>query len=296
MDKTSLEGAVQDLPLGWMRYFERIESTNLEAARWADEGAPGLSLVVANEQVAGRGRGGRGWFTPPDAALAFSLILRGFETPHYTPPTEETLQPPIYDIELSARPELRGGNLDVPGLLARLTALGALAVCEALEQQYSLQPQIKWPNDVLLERRKVCGILTEAHWQGEWLGAVILGIGINVTPQSAPPDSEVLYPAGSVEAVLGRGVDRTELLRAVLERIFFWRGQLDDPGFVQHWDARLAFKGEQVQIYLGTEIAGRPDAEGELLGLDEGGCLRLRDRAGEERSWCTGELRLRPAS
>lgn len=294
MDKTSLEEALKDLPLGRVRYFERIESTNAEMSRWADEGAPDLSLAVANEQTAGRGRAGRGWSTPPDAALAFSLLLRGQEAPHYTAPTESTISPPIYDIELSGRPELKGINQDVPARLARLTALGALAVCDALDGLYGLRAQIKWPNDVLLERRKVCGILSEAHWQGERLSAVILGIGVNVAPQAAPPDSEVIYPAASVEAALGRRVEREELLRAVLERIVFWRGQLDGPEFLRRWDERLAFKGETVQVYLGTEMAGRPDEEGELLGLDAGGCLRLRTRSGDERALCTGELRLRP--
>ena len=293
MDKLGIEQALKDLPLGPLRYFERIPSTNEEAARWADEGAPDLSLVVANEQTAGRGRQGRSWFTPPDAALAFSLLLRGQEAPHYTGTTETTLHPPMYELEFSARPDLMN-NMDVPARLARLTALGALAVAQALEKLYALQAQIKWPNDVLLDRRKVCGILSEAHWQGEWLGAVILGIGVNVAPESVPPDSEMIFPATSVERVLGRPVNRTDLLRAILEALIFWRGQLEAPAFWNAWEQRMAFKGETVRVYSGTDTSASPEVEGELLGLDDAGCLRLRTRSGEEHAVCTGEVRMRP--
>jgi biotin-(acetyl-CoA carboxylase) ligase len=123
---------------------------------------------------------------------------------------------------------------------------------------------------------------------------VILGIGVNVTPESVPPDSEVIYPATSVESTLGREVDRVDLLRAILEAVIFWRGQIEVPSFWNAWEQRMAFKGEMVRVYTGTDTAAEPEAEGELLGLDEAGCLRLRTRSGEERALCTGEVRLRP--
>jgi BirA family biotin operon repressor/biotin-[acetyl-CoA-carboxylase] ligase len=268
MDQKGLELVLQGIGLGPLRFPERVGSTNSEALRWADTGAPDLSMVIADEQTAGRGRQGRTWFTPPGAALAFSLVLRE---------------------DLAAD---RGE--DIPSRLARLTALGALAVSQALQTEYNLAAQIKWPNDVLLERRKVCGILTEAQWQGERLIAAVLGIGVNVRPASVPPDSEVIYPATCVESALGREIDRWQLLRSVLEKILEWRGQLEEPEFLDAWEERLAFKGEQVYIFSGAAAQDSPDEQGILLGLDGAGRLRIRSHSGEVLSLSVGELRLRP--
>jgi BirA family biotin operon repressor/biotin-[acetyl-CoA-carboxylase] ligase len=271
MDQVGLEQVLQGLALGPLRFLDQVGSTNTEALRWADSGAPDQSVIVADEQTAGRGRQGRTWFTPPGAALAFSLVLR------------EGLR-----VDRSS-PE------DIPSRLARLTALGALAVSQALQTEYNLTSQIKWPNDVLLERRKVCGILTEAQWQGERLAAAVLGIGINVAPPSVPPDSEVIYPATCVEAVLNRRIDRWFLLRCVLEKILAWRGRLEEPEFLTAWEERLAFKGEQVYIYTSTTTQDSPGEQGILLGLDSSGRLLVRSYSGEVRALNIGELRLDPA-
>jgi BirA family biotin operon repressor/biotin-[acetyl-CoA-carboxylase] ligase len=270
MDRIELEQILHGLALGPVRYFDRIGSTNAEALRWAEEAAPDLALVVADEQTAGRGRQGRRWSTPPGAALAFSLVLR--DPPREDPSTGETA-----------------------GRLARLTALGALAVSEALRQTYKLRAEIKWPNDVLLERRKVCGILAEAQWLGDRLPAVVLGIGVNVAPASMPPDSELIYPAACVETAVRREVERWQLLRAALEQFLFWRSLLGSQSFLDAWEERLAFKGEQVYLYAGTAIQDQPDQQGILVGLDAEGCLQIRSQTGELCSFCSGELRLRPS-
>ena len=270
MDQAGIGQALQGLALGPVQYFARVGSTNSEALRWIDEGAPDLALVIADEQVAGRGRQGRRWLTPAGTALAFSLVLR------HSPAAD------------------RAVGVEASGQLAHLTALGALAVSQALEQAYDLQCQIKWPNDVLLKRRKVCGILVEAQWLGERLSASVLGIGVNVTPASVPPESGLVYPATCVETAAGRPVDRWQLLRAVLESILSWRGRLGTPQFLQAWDKRLAFKGEQVYIYAGTEAQDQPSQQGQLLGLDPRGCLQISDPGGEIRTFCSGDLHLRP--
>lgn len=271
MDQRYLEQTLEGLALGPLRFFAQVGSTNAEALRWADSGAPDLSLVVADEQTAGRGRQGRKWLTPPGTALAFSLVLRDYSDIGRT--TDEKL----------------------PGRLARLTALGALAVSQTLEQQYKFPAQIKWPNDVLLDRRKACGILAEAQWQGDRPSAVVLGIGINVTPASVPPASEVIYPATCVESALGREVDRWGLLRDVLEDLLVWRDRLNEAEFLRAWEERLAFKGERVYIYTNTAADSPPDEQGILLGLDGAGRLKVRSQNGEVRSLNFGELRLRPA-
>jgi BirA family biotin operon repressor/biotin-[acetyl-CoA-carboxylase] ligase len=269
MNLEKLSAGLSVLPVGPVRFFKRIDSTNSEAARWIEAGAPDLAMVVADEQTAGRGRQGRKWFTPAQAALAFSLILK--QTPG------ETDQPLF------------------PTLFMRLTALGALAVCQALRMHYGLPAEIKWPNDVLLQRRKLAGILAEAHWQGEQLQAVILGVGINIAPESVPAEIELIYPATCVETVLGRPVDRLELLQVVLKNLLKWRTRLSEPDFLTAWDQHLAFKGEWVTIFE-ENPQGSTSRQGCVLGLDEQGRLRLKDRSGEEFTLLTGELRLRPAA
>lgn len=270
MDQAGLEHLLHGLALGPVRYYARVGSTNTEALGWIEQGAPDLALVVADEQSAGRGRQGRRWLTPAGAGLTFSLILR---------------QNPLV-----AAP----GGVEASSRLAHLTALGALAVSQALGQAYNLQCQIKWPNDVLLERRKVCGILVEAQWLGERLAAGVLGIGLNVAPASAPPDSEVIYPAACIETALGQPVDRWQLLRLALGEILAWRERLGTLEFVRAWDERLAFKGQQVYIYTGPQA--QPEQQGLLLGLDPQGCLQIRGPNGAIQTFCSGELRLRPVN
>ena len=129
MDLGTLQSCLSGLPLGQIAYFDVLDSTNEYALNWANGGEEHLSLVVADEQTAGRGRSGRTWFTPPGAALAFSLVLK---------------------------PELLGA-----GLITRLTGLGALAVCQVLRDVYGLGSKIKWPNDVLGDGRKLAGVLVD---------------------------------------------------------------------------------------------------------------------------------------
>jgi len=260
MEADVLTKALSGLAIGPVRYFDSIGSTNDEAARWADTGAPDLALVVADEQTRGRGRAGRQWFTPAGSALAFSLVLR-FITP-----------------------------VDPPNLLARLTALASLAVSDALILNYHLHAEIKWPNDILIRRRKAAGILTEAHWLGSELSAVILGVGVNVGAQSVPFVSELLFPATSVEEEAGYSVERFELLAAILNHLLDRREGLEGEALLQDWESRLAFLGEWVQILDQERIL-----EGRLLGLNPDGSLKLASRAGQVVSILTGDIRLRPA-
>jgi BirA family biotin operon repressor/biotin-[acetyl-CoA-carboxylase] ligase len=281
MDASSIQLALSGLPLGPLRYFDQLGSTNDEARSWAAAGAPDLALVVADEQTAGRGRHKRRWHTPPGAALALSLILR-------------------------LTPEGPAGALST-----HLTALGALAVAAALESLYSLPAEIKWPNDVLVDRRKLAGILVEAAWQGDQLQAVILGIGVNVAENSVPLEAELNFPAASVTGCLaapGRSagfapahVDRLELLRAILEKLLDWRPRLGSMEFLSAWEERLAFRGEWVRIVRTGPEAQPPlpdrerEWEGQVLGLEGDGALRLLDRSGRVQRLQVGEIHLRSA-
>jgi BirA family biotin operon repressor/biotin-[acetyl-CoA-carboxylase] ligase len=263
MDHPQLRSLLSGLPLGGLRYFDRVSSTNEAAMMWLDQAARDYSLVVADEQTAGRGRFNRRWVTNPGAALAFSLIVR--------PGVEEI-------------PHL---NLFSPW--------GALAVAQALENRLGLHPQIKWPNDVLLSGRKISGILVETSWTGGILDGAILGIGINVSPASVPPPEELLFPAASLEEACGHPLDRWQLLRNVLEALMLLRPLLGTAQFYQAWQERLAFRGEWVIIKTGD--GSGPDLHGQVIGINPDGGLRLRPegaKPGDEFSVQVGDVHLRP--
>jgi BirA family biotin operon repressor/biotin-[acetyl-CoA-carboxylase] ligase len=277
MDQASLEAILAGSPIKQFRYFDRLGSTNDEAGRWAAQGAPDMALVVADEQTAGKGRLGRKWVTPSGAALAFSLVLRP--------------------------------QAGLAGFLPRWSALGALAVCDALDDLYTLRAAIKWPNDVLLEGRKTAGILAEMAWSGEQAGSLILGVGINVAPAAisaaALPKSALIFPAACIEEFLDRPVDRLQLLRRVLEWVIDWRPRLASRELISAWEDRLAFRGEQVQFLPGeagleTDLSfDNPEnlptvLEGKIIGLAPDGALRLRTLAGDEILVRVGDIRLRP--
>lgn len=258
-DRSSLQAALSGLPLGEIRWFESIGSTNDEALAWASAGAPNGSLVAADRQTRGRGRLGRSWETHPGAALAVSLILR-----------------PAVD------------EMEYFGLFS---PLGGLAVCQALESEYSLPAEIKWPNDVLVGRRKVCGVLAEAGWDGSALDSMVIGIGINVAPGSVPPAGQLNFPATCVEEALGRPVDRWRLLAAVVAQMIQLRPRLGSLQFLKAWEERLAYRGELVRL----ENSGGQPVNGTLLGVTSEGSLRLAREDGSEVHFSAGDVSLRPA-
>jgi BirA family transcriptional regulator, biotin operon repressor / biotin---[acetyl-CoA-carboxylase] ligase len=247
-----------------VRYFNAIGSTNDEALNWSAAGARDFSLVIADTQTRGRGRLGRKWVTKPGAALAFSLIFK------FSGDGRERL------------------NMFSP--------LGAVAVCQALEDGWALQPKIKWPNDVLLQGRKVCGILVEAAWSGAKLDGVVVGIGINVTAEAVPPDDQVVYPAISVEQAAGEPVDRLALLKMILSKLRDLRPRLETGEFFTAWESRLAFLNQRVMLKSDVEKPGESSSyEGILVGVDRSGALLLKLDSGEVKPMMVGDLHLRPA-
>ena len=257
MNQDELKRVLSKLPLGDVRYFDSIGSTNSEALAWATNGAQDLSLVIADEQTAGRGRLDRKWFTPKGSALAFSLILR---------PTA---------------PE--------KGHVTRVVGLAALAIVETLRAR-GLVAQIKWPNDVLLAGRKVAGILVEAVWSGEAVDGLVLGIGLNVLKGAAPPPKMLQFPATSLEEAQGAAGEREKLLLHILTEIIAIRPRLATRSFLTSWEQALAYLGEQVYVEEGdgSTITGR------LLGLESDGSLRLSTHEGRSVTVRFGDVRLRP--
>ena len=257
MNKNELKKTLSKLPLGDMRYFDSIGSTNNEALAWATSDAKDLSLVIADEQTAGRGRLDRKWLTPKGTALAVSLILR---------PTAE--EKPY---------------------LTRTVGLAALAVADALRTR-GLVAQIKWPNDVLLNGRKVAGILIESVWSGEEVDCLVIGIGINILKGAVPSAELLQFPATSLEESLGPDVQREEILHDILAGMIALRPHINTDSFIASWEKALAFRGEQVQIEEGNGNL----ITGKLLGLESDGSLRLSDEQGNSITVRFGDVRLRP--
>jgi len=256
-EEIKLNAALREIALGGWRFFPTIGSTNDEALAWAATGAKDLSLVVADEQTAGRGRLGRKWFTPPGSALAFSLIMR-----------------------------LRGQEREVIG---RYSGLAAQALVQVLKK-YGLIAQVKWPNDVLIGEKKTAGILVETVWTGDEVDSLVLGMGVNVTHQAVPPPEGLNFPATCLQSEGAGELPRFNLLKDWLAEIISLRANLASPGFMQTWEAALAFRERTVRVWMGETES----LSGQILGLETDGSLRVRTAEGELRVIRFGEVHLRP--
>ena len=256
MNQQEIESTLSNLNLREIRFFNSTGSTNDEALKWVKKGAEDLSLVVADEQTLGRGRMDRPWFTPPRTALAFSLILR-----------------PTYEEK---------------SLLSRTVGLAALALADVL-QTLNLDPKIKWPNDILLNGRKLAGILIEATWIEDEADSLVIGMGINVA-KSAVPTTDILgFPATSLENMLGYIPDRMVILHAILANIIALRPHVGTDSFMSSWEKKLAYYGRQVRV----EMGGEKSVSGKVVGLESDGSLRLKDDDGKFISVRFGDVRLR---
>lgn len=212
------------------RAFQHIllletNSTNDDCLRLADAGAPDSTVVRALHQISGRGRGGRTWFSRPEASLTFSVLLR---------------------------PEPQ----ELP-YLTRFSLLGCLALARTLSRHFSAETSIKWPNDVLLSGKKVSGVLTEILWQDATLSALVLGMGVNLSDEALPPQAETVFPAGSLAGQAGIRVCAQDLLEMLLPELARAREELPGPGFIAEINARLAFRGEWVNLRTNTDAPQR---------------------------------------
>jgi BirA family biotin operon repressor/biotin-[acetyl-CoA-carboxylase] ligase len=234
--------------------FDSIDSTNLEAMRQAKSGAQEGLCIIAREQTAGRGRLDRSWQSPKDAGLYFSIVLR---------------------------PQLRMNAWPL------ITLMAALAVSDALMKACGLRVDIKWPNDLCVNERKLCGILAETIDTEAGLAAVV-GIGINLKADSLPATVSDL--ATSVEAATGRMPEGEcvvkELIKAIGERYELLQSPLGDEHTIREWCANSSYAvGRQVRVALGNDTF-----EGITRGLESDGALRVETKGGKVRIVRAGDV------
>lgn len=166
-----------------IRYFESIDSTNFKAKELAEQGFPSGTLVVSDEQTAGRGRRGRSWESPSGTGIFMTLMLK---------------------------PEINPNNASM------LTLVSALAVAKAINEVTGLEAQIKWPNDIVVNGKKICGILTEMSAQFDYINHIVIGIGINVHNEAFP--EEIAHMASSIMLESGGNrYRRAEIIEKILE-------------------------------------------------------------------------------
>jgi BirA family biotin operon repressor/biotin-[acetyl-CoA-carboxylase] ligase len=237
-----------------LHVYDSVGSTNDLCRELAEDGAPNGALVLGDEQRHGRGRGNRRWFTPAGSAIAMSLLLRPGPLGQYD--------------------------------LAAVNMLGALAVVEALDR-LGVMALIKWPNDVLIEGRKVAGVLTEAAWQGDELEYIVIGIGVNVSRGSLPPQELLDFPAACIEGRLNRPIEREPLILEIIERLAAGLAHLARHELMPLIEQHLAYLGQEIEIDAGHSLT-----VARMLGLSEDGRLRVQLHSGEEQM-IGGDARLR---
>jgi BirA family transcriptional regulator, biotin operon repressor / biotin---[acetyl-CoA-carboxylase] ligase len=219
-------------------HYRRTDSTNARAKGLAAAGAPGGLVVTAEEQSAGRGRRGRSWFGPPGASLLYSALLRPFD----------------------------GDPM--------LSLAAPLAVCEAAEEVAPVRCQVKWPNDVWIEDRKVAGILVEARPEEGW---AVIGVGLNVAvpPEDFPVElreiATSLMPTEAEQGPPPEGAPTVDGLLPVLNRALGrWINASRDE-VLNAFRSRDALSGRRVSWEGGEGTADSVDGDGHLVVETDGG-------------------------
>ncbi len=232
-------------------FLEEATSTNDLAWIRAQEGEQEGFIVVAEKQTSGRGRQGRHWESPSNSGIYASLLLR-----------------PKWSLRE----------------VTRLTILASVAIAEAIEEFCGVEVQIKWPNDLLMKKKKFVGILTEIQADPEMIRFAILGFGINVNQQSQHFSPEVRNLATSLRIETGRDWRRIDILLAVLPSL---KKHYENPfdQTIEKWSGRCLSLGQTLTLQTAT---GKK--QGQAVGLDENGALLLRMESGTVETIMSGDI------
>lgn len=238
-----------------IRVYNEIDSTNTQAKRLACQGVTGPVLLVAHAQTAGRGRLERRFYSPPGSGLYMTLMF--------------TTRKPL------------AKAVDV-------TPASAVAVCESLEALYGKQPAIKWVNDLYLDGKKICGILTEAVALPETGGHyIIVGIGINITTEQFPEDMR--HPAGAVMSPEDAPPDLSRLAAEITQRLLGYLEDVAAPRALAGYRARLMLTGKE--LTFARSISSHAELiTGIAEGVDEHYRLLLRRPDGRLEVLSGGEV------
>ena len=240
---------------GQLHYFPEIDSTNSFARQLADNGAREGEIVIAETQTHGRGRLGRRWQSPPFTNLYFSVILR---------------------------PQL------LPANAPQITLMAAVALAETVAALITQGVAIKWPNDILVEGKKLAGILTEAACDPERLQYVLLGIGVNLNYRIDTMPEEIRRRATSLAELTGNMVSREGFFRRLIHALDRCYGELEEVGFARlapRWEAHFELRGKQVRVESFDQ-----SITGTALGIDQDGALLIEDPQGARQRVLAGDV------
>ncbi|PLR77163.1 biotin--[acetyl-CoA-carboxylase] ligase [Bacillus sp. V3-13] len=240
-----------------IHYEETVESTQKIAHSLAFNGADEGTVILAEEQLSGRGRLDRKWYSPKYTGVWMSVILR---------------------------PNI------LPAKAPQLTLLTAVAVVQAIEEMTGLSPQIKWPNDILINGRKVTGILTELQADADRIISIIIGIGINVNQQEQDYPEDIRAIATSLSIEKGDKLSRAAVIRTVLTRLEKLYLLYLDKGF---YPIKLLWEGYAISI--GKDITARTlsgNISGRALGITNEGVLMIEDSAGKVHHVYSADIEL----
>lgn len=238
-----------------IHYFDEVDSTNTRAHTFVKQGAAEGTLIIAEQQTAGRGRMGRPWHSPKGKGLWMSLILKPQIPLHFTP---------------------------------HLTLLVAVALCRSIRQQTQLAVGIKWPNDLLIDGKKISGILLESSAEDEKLQYVIagVGIGVNLSPEDYPEELKGVATSLAIEA--GEKINRSALLQHFMLELESMYKVYHEQGFTPIkllWEALSVSLNKQVRTMTPQGLK-----TGFAEGIDDSGALIVREENGSLTKWYSGNI------
>jgi BirA family biotin operon repressor/biotin-[acetyl-CoA-carboxylase] ligase len=238
-----------------VHYFFETDSTNKVARRLAESGAPHGGVVIAEQQTHGRGRLGRTWVSPPFLNLYFSMVLRPALIPAHAP---------------------------------QITLMAAVALADAIAAFIPIPPSIKWPNDILVDGKKLAGILTESSCTAQCIEFVILGIGVNLNfPYLAMPP-EIRARASSLLELRGSAVDRESFIGRLIQDLDRCYGMLVESGFAAiaaRWESYFILSNRRVRVEMPDQVL-----VGRAKGIDRDGALIVESDDGIAQRILAGDV------
>jgi len=229
-------------------YFPKLKSTNIIAKEKALHRAEGINegtVIIAERQSAGKGRLGRKWFSP-EGGIWLSIILYPRLSPSY---------------------------------ISRITLMTAVVVVKVIEKCTQIKTQIKWPNDILINNKKVCGILTEMSAELDIINWVVVGIGVNVNIKRQEFPKDIRERTTSLKEVLGKEISRVKLVQIFLQEFEKYYGLLkkkESFTILNEWKLRSHTLGKKIKVNIGEKIV-----TGEAIDISEEGALILKKKDGE---------------